>query len=83
MYNTVNEWLKNTSPEQRKVFFDGLFEVFFSSSANTFGEMSSHLIKTAPTLLKTYKGISDEDKKTINLMIREFIKAYATARKEK
>ena len=83
IYNTVNEWLKNTSTQQRKIFFDGLFEVFYSSSANTFGEMSSHLIKTAPTLLKTYKGISEEDRKTINLMIREFIKAYATALKEK
>lgn len=82
VYNTVNEWLKNTTVNQRKIFFDGLFEVFYSSSANTFGEMSSNLLKSAPTLFKTYKGISEEDRKTINLMIKEFVKAYATAFKE-
>ena len=82
VYNTVNEWLKNTSVEQRKVFFDGLFEVFYSTSAGTFGEISSNLLKNAPTLFKTYKGISEEDRKTINLMIKEFFKAYSTALKE-
>lgn len=81
-YKTIKEWLKKTTVEQRKVFFDGIFEVFYSTSANTFGEISNNFVKNAPILFKTYKEISDEDRKTINLMIKEFVKAYAVTLKQ-
>lgn len=82
MYKTVKEWLKQTTTEQRKIFFDGIFEVFYSTSANTFGEISNNFIQKLPTLLKTYREISEEDRKLITKMLRSFIKAYAVNLKE-
>lgn len=82
IYKTIKEWLKQTTPEQRKVFFDGIFEVFYSTSANSFGEISSNFIKNAPTLFKTYREISEDDKKIINQMLKEFAKAYAITLKK-
>lgn len=82
IYKTIRNWLKQTTPEQRKVFIDGLFEVFYSTSANTFGEFSSTWMKNIPTLFKTYKGISEEDRKTIIKMLKEFGKAYTLTLKE-
>ena len=41
MSETMRVWLKDTTPEQRKIFFDSIFEIFYSTSANTFSEISS------------------------------------------
>ena len=77
IYKTIKEWLKETTVEQRKIFFDGIFEVFYSTSANTFSEISSSFIKNLPTLFKTYREFSEKDRKTMTKMLRSFIKAYA------
>lgn len=82
MYKAIKEWLKQTTPDQRRIFFDGVFEVFFSTSANTFGEISRNFVKNAPTLFKSYKDISEEDKKTMNLMLKKFVKAYTATLKQ-
>ena len=77
-YKTVKDWLNNSTLEQRQIFFDSVFEIINSTSANTFAEISNSFIKNIPTLYKSLNEISDEDKKTITLMIRTFIKAYTT-----
>ena len=69
----IREWLKGTTPEQRKIFIDSLFEIFYSTDANTFGEIN---IKNLPTIIKTYREISEEDRKTIINMIKMFGKVY-------
>ena len=76
---TIREWLENTTPEHRKIFFDGVFEVFYSTEANTFGDIN---IKNIPTIIKTYRDISEEDRKVIMEMIKVFIKTYFTNLKE-
>jgi len=76
---TIREWLENTTPEQRKIFFDGVFEIFYSTEANTFGEIN---IRNLPTIIKTYRDISEKDRKIIVEMIKIFIKTYFTNLKE-
>ena len=36
---------------------DSIFEIFYSTDANTFGEIN---IKSIPTIIKTYREISEE-----------------------
>lgn len=78
----LRKWLNETSPEQRKIFFDGVFRLFYSTSANTFGEFSSSLVKNMPTIMKTYKELSESDRKIIISMLKEFGKASAKSIKE-
>ncbi len=73
---TVAEWIEKTTVEQRKIFFDSLFEVFYSTEALTFGEMSKNMTKNLPILFKKYGEISDEDKKIITDILKLFIKSY-------
>ena len=82
IYKTVKDWLSSTSPKQRQIFFDCIFDVFYSTSAKTFGEISNSLVKNMPILFKSYKEISDDDRKIITSMIRDFIKAYTSNLKE-
>ena len=82
MYKAIREWLQKTEPEQRKIFFDGIFEIFYSSDATTFGEISNSITKHLPTFIKTYKGLSEEDRKTITSMLIEFGKLSANVFKK-
>ena len=74
--NTISTWLKQTTPEQRKIFFDGIFQVFYSSDASTFSELSGSLASNIPTFIRTYREISEDDRKVITKMLKEFGKVY-------
>ena len=76
---TIREWLQDTTPEQRKIFFDGVFEIFYSTEARTFGEIN---IKSIPAIIKTYRDISEKDRKIIIEMLKVFIKTYLENLKE-
>ncbi|MBR3134654.1 MAG: DUF2974 domain-containing protein [Clostridia bacterium] len=73
---TLNDWLEHTTVEQREIFFDEIFDLFYATEANTFGEMSKSLSKNIMTILKKYRGIEENDRKTITSMIKLFVKAY-------
>lgn len=76
MNKTVSNWLENTTVEQRKMFFDTLFDLFYSTEAKTFGEMSKNLTTNLPIIYKRYEEISPEDKKTATEMTKLFAKTY-------
>lgn len=80
---TLNDWLDNTTEEQRKIFFDGIFELFYATEANTFSEISMSLSKNMMTILRKFREIDDDDRKTINSMIRLFARGYVQVIKEK
>ena len=80
MNETIREWLENTTPKQRKIFFDGVFEILYSTEAKTFGEIN--IIKSIPTIIKTYIDISEKDRKIIIKMLKIFIKTYFINLKE-
>lgn len=72
--NTLSNWLENTTNEQRKIFFDTIFDLFYSTEAKTFGEMSKHMTTNLPIIYKRYGEISEEDKKILTDMIKLFAK---------
>lgn len=74
--NTLDNWLSVTTNEQRKIFFDTIFELFYSTEADTFANISKTLTQSIPKILKKYTEITKEDKKTITEMIMTFAKAY-------
>lgn len=78
MGNTLKEWLETTSPEQRKIFFDEIFELFYSTEASRFAEIQKNLSKNIVKIFKAYGEISDEDKKTITDMLKLFVKVYVS-----
>lgn len=84
---TVNKWLLSTTPNQRKIFVDNVFEIMQSTNSETYSEFYSKFIKKLPTMLKAYRGIDENDRKVIIKMIKEFAKAYFSvfmeSRKEK
>ena len=82
MYNTVKDWLSNSTMQQRQIFFDNIFEILYSTSANTLGDISNSFIKNIPTLFKSYKDLPENDRNTIIDVSKCFIKAYATNLKE-
>lgn len=73
---TISNWLENTSNEQRKIFIDTIFDLFYSTEANTFGEMSRNLSTNLPIIYKKYEAISQEDKKMLIDMTKLFAKTY-------
>lgn len=76
MNKTVTNWLESTTNDQRKIFFDTVFELFYSTEAQTFKEMSKHLSKNLPKIIKHYGEISSEDKKMITDMVKLFTITY-------
>lgn len=79
----LNDWLEHTTTEQRKIFFDGIFELFYATEAQTFGEISQSLSKNMIKILTAYREITDDDRKIILKMLRLFGKAYVMVVKNK
>lgn len=71
---TLRAYLKNTTPEQRKMFVGIVYEIIESTNVSTFKEFSKVWIQKLPTIFKTYKNINEEDKKMMTQMVVEFFK---------
>ena len=72
---TISTWLQETSPEQRKIFVDTIFELLDSTSILTFKEFSNARIKNINAILKSYNSVNEQDKKLLSKMIFEFLSA--------
>jgi len=79
----LTNWLNDTTQEQRKIFIDSVFELFYSTEANTFADISGTLSTSVPKILKSYNEISKEDKKLITQMLQTFAKLYIEVIREK
>ena len=73
---SLTEWLETTTNDQRKVFFDGIFEAIYSTDANRFSDIQNNLSENMAKIYKSYKEIPEEDRKTITNMIKLFVKDY-------
>ena len=73
---TLTDWLETTTVEQRKIFVDVVFELLYSTDANTFGEIYKNLPINITKILKKYSQTSTEDKKTITEMIKIMMSCY-------
>ncbi len=80
---TIRTWLKETTPEQRKIFVDAVYQIIESTNASTFKEFSSIWMKNLGTIVTTYKNLNEDEKKTMTKMISEFGTAAKESVKEK
>ena len=80
---TLTNWLNTTTSEQRKIFVDTVFELFYSTDASTFGEISKSLSTNIPKILRKYGEISQDDKKIIIDMIKILTTSYINIVKER
>lgn len=72
---TVRNWLKSTSPEQRANFINIMYEIVTKTNVKTFKEFNSSKAKNIGIILKSYKNINENDKKMIGKMILSFFTA--------
>lgn len=84
---TLKNYLKETTPEQRKIFVGIVYEIISSTNAKTFKEFSKIWFSKLPTILKSYKSLNEEDKKILTNMAGEFfrsaLKTMRTDREER
>ena len=80
---TVRNWLKTTTPEQRGNFINVMYEVVTKTNAKTFKEFTASWSKNIGIILKSYKNIDEKDKKIIGQMILEFAIAAKDSIKER
>ena len=71
---TLTNWVENTTNEQRKIFIDIIFDLFYSTNANTFGEIVKDLKGNIPKMLKKYGQLSKNDKKVLTDMVIKLVK---------
>ena len=78
---TLTNWIETTTDEQRKIFIDIIFDLFYSTNANNFLDLASDLKNNIPKILKKYVEISADDKKVLATMIIKLIKSNLGVRK--
>ena len=76
IHKMVVDWLENTTNEQRKIFICTVFELFYSTEAQSFGEISKSLTTSLPRILKKYGELNKEDKDVLIKMVKLFAKIY-------
>ena len=67
--NMLRNWLKNTTPEQRKDFVNILYELLISTEATKFSDLKTNKVKNVSNIINAYKNINEEQKKEIKQMI--------------
>lgn len=72
---TLKEYLKNTTPKQRKLFVDNVYKLLDATDAVTTHDFKSEWNKNIPLVMKSYIELNEKDKKSLSYMIGEFGKA--------
>lgn len=80
---TMTEWLESTTSEQRKIFFDSLFELFYSTDTDTFAEMRKSFPTSIPKMFEKYNTLSNEDKKVMTDIMKKLVSLYMNVIKER
>ena len=71
---TISNWIKEVTPEQREQFVSVLFEVLNSTQAETLSEISGKWFANAKTMIKSYKELDDKSKEALNKAVSIFVK---------
>ena len=66
----VRDWLKSTTPEQRKNFVNVIYDVLVATEAQSVYDFGVDTLKKAATVIKTYKNIDKEERKEIEQMLK-------------
>lgn len=76
IHELVVNWFENTTNEQRKIFVCTVFDLFYSTEAKSFGEISKTLTTSLPKILKKYGALEKNDKDVLIKMVKLFAKTY-------
>ncbi len=72
---TIKKWLNNCTIDEREALVDNIFELFYSTEVSTFQEFSKVWVKKLPTMMNTYKGLPEIDKKQSKEMLSKLFKS--------
>ena len=78
----VKEWLKNTTPEQRKNFVNVIYDVLVTTEAKSINDFGIDTLKKVTTVIKSYKNIEKEERKEIEEMIKLMFESARATLKE-
>ncbi len=73
----ISKVMYHNSPENRKKYIDGVYNIVTATSATTTAEFREGFPNNIPTLLKTRNEMSTEEKALLDQITREFGSAFA------
>lgn len=79
----LRDWLKNTTPEQRKNFVNIIYDVLISTEAKSVSDFGIDTFKKVTTVIKSYKNIDKEERKEIETMIKLMFESAISTIKDK
>ncbi|MCR5584582.1 MAG: DUF2974 domain-containing protein [Lachnospiraceae bacterium] len=83
---TMKNWLKQMSDDERASFIDALFRILSANEAKTTGDISSDVLKSGLGMLKEYNNLSKESramlKKFTGVFLKEGTESIIKRRKE-
>ncbi len=71
---TMKNWLRQMSPEERESFIDALFRILSANNAKTTIDISSDVFKSVTGMLKEYNNLSKEARNMLRKFTAVFIK---------
>lgn len=79
----LRDWIKNTTPEQRKNFVNIIYDILVTTEAKSINDFGIDTLKKIKTVIKSYKNIDKEDKKEIEIILKLMFKSALSTIKRK
>jgi len=79
----VRDWLKKTTPEQRKNFVNIIYDVLVATEAKNVHDFGVDTLKKVGAVIKLYKNIEKEERKEIETMIKLMLESTVSNIKQK
>lgn len=74
--DTLNNWLSNICDEKRRLFIDGLFDIFTCTKSQSFIEISQNWKNNIPIIFNALKNMDNEVKSMIIELFKELSTFY-------
>lgn len=78
----VRDWVKNTTPEQRKNFINLIYEIITTTDAKSLGDFSKNTARKIGIILNSYRNINETDKKEMERMVKLMLESTFKVLKE-
>ena len=83
MFNgIVRDWVKNTTPEQRKNFINLIYDIITTTDAKSLGDFSKNTAKKIGIILNSYRSVNEEDRKEMERMVKLILESAVKVIKE-
>lgn len=79
---SVNEWTKRADPEEMRVFFDKIYEVFEQAGITDLNDIKSNIGSIAQKAKEVADNLDEEDKKRIKAVLGVFVDSVKDQIKE-